>query len=359
MFTSCAFSPKNPQLLPVTGPSNIIQQVSFDFRKVPRELCNKFLEYALDQQSHLTDTLDPPAVSQLSKFLRHTALTMYYHDRELSIQVPHHQDIRDNVEALQDELMERWNHPPYPGYANRVKETLEEEANKVEAKVDECLEHLETIESFSVYYGYIRTIRVWSGRFRINRTSFTYNWAPRSCIVGFKAFAGPQTHGQRRSRHRRINADGTLDWTDFRLVRRAYADRIRNVDCDFEGLALSDVLLHPAVQYIVKELCLLGAAGAPAMEWVEVMVDDWNDGTTRSELGMPDYQPDDVDDISPPPSAAGSPLPSDNEWGDEDEEEEEEEEPEEEPEEESEHESEDEADEDESAVPDEDDVSQD
>lgn len=349
-------------MLPVICPSNIIIQVPFDFRKVPSELCNNILKYALDQQSPLTDTLDPPAISQASKFLRHTALTMYYHERELSIQVPYYEDIRDNVEVLQDELMERWNHPPYPGYANRVKDMLEEEANEVEVKVDECLEHLETIESIPLYYSYVTTIRVWSGRFRINRTSFLYNWAPRSCIVGFKAFAGPQVHGQRRSQHRRINTDGALDWTDFRLVRRAYADRLRQVDSDFEGLALSDVLLHPAVQYIVKELCLLGAAGAPAMEWVEVLVDDWSDGTTRRELGMPDHQPDDVDDISPPPSAAGSPLPSDNEWDVEDEaEEEEEEETEEEPEEESvyefEHEPEDEAHEDESAVPGDGDVS--
>ncbi|ROW02501.1 hypothetical protein VMCG_06027 [Cytospora schulzeri] len=316
-----------------------------NFSKLSPEICNKILDDVLpkltwvDGRMTLTKTLEPPGIAQASKVLRQTALVMYYHEREFSIQVPRDEDSRNKVEGLQDDLMERWNHPPYPGHANEVKERLEEEAEEVAEKFEDCIEGLGSMGP--VYYSFIESIRVWSGRFRINRDTFTCNWAPRSFIVGFKAFAGPPRHGQSRKIQNRINADGTLDWTDFNRVRMVYTKKLRSADGDFFDLKFEDVLLHPAVQHIVKEMCLLGAAKAPAMEWVEVMVEEWDAWWTRRELDMPDYEPDEVDELSPLPSAAASPLPSDNEWDEwEEEEEEEEEEPEEESEEESEHESE-------------------
>lgn len=175
------------------------------------------------------------------------------------------------------------------------------------------------------YHTQVTSICVWSGRFQINLTCHNYNYAPRSFIVGFRASAGDVVQVRGRSELCRINADGTLDWEDFNLVRQAYVRKLRQLDSDFHGLEYSDVLLHPAVQYIVKELCLLGAAGAPAMEWVEVLVSEWYDWATRSELGMPDYEPDEVDMVSPPQDY-DSPPPTVDWW-----------EVEEEPEEESEH----------------------
>lgn len=103
----------------------------------------------------------------------------------------------------------------------------------------------------------------------------------------------------------------------------AYVCKLMSINHAFDNQVLIDVLLHPAVQYIVKELCLLGAANAPAMEWVEPVVEEWDSQSTREEFGLPDFEPDSMDDISPTPSELRSPLSSDDEWDFEEEEEEE------------------------------------
>ncbi|ROW00176.1 hypothetical protein VSDG_03637 [Cytospora chrysosperma] len=314
------------------------------FEKLPPEIRNRILDYVFSDQPDpcskegqrpLTKTLDPPGIISASKVLRQTALLMYYRGREFCIQVPEHEDKRTEVEDLQFTLMRRYN--IHPALYDQIMVWLEELADQVAGKVKHCIEGLGSMSS--VHYRFVESVRVWSGRFRVNGVGFGYNWSPNSYIVGFKAFSGPPRCGQGRKEHKRINVNGDLDWRDFDLVRRVYTEKLRHIETDIDALNWQDVLLHPALQYIVKELCLLGAAGAPAMEWVEVMVEDWDCSWVREELGMPEYKDDRLDDYK-----KSFPEEEEEEEDEEDEEEEEEdeedEEEEEEEEEDSEHESE-------------------
>lgn len=303
--------------------------------KLPYEVCSMITDFAVIQPKHdtgpvpMTTTLTPPAVTQVSCNLRNYTLPKYYKDRIFAIQVSRNTNKCNEVESLQSELMYRWLED-FRDHPRKVKQMLLDEADKVMVELEDILETSGNGKHL-LHYRYIESIRVvFAGRFRINRTGYLHNWAPRSCIVGFKACKGGQMpRGESPSGRRQLNKDDDLDWEDFEEVRYAYARVLRRIDSEFDDLEFSDVLLHPAVQQIVKELCLLAAANAPAMEYVEVVLEDYNCGSIiRDQFRLPHYDPegDTLDDLSP--------LPSEVDEDEEEEEEEEEEEDEEEDEEE-------------------------
>ncbi|KUI63013.1 hypothetical protein VP1G_10131 [Cytospora mali] len=277
-----------------------------DFMKFPLEIRNMIADHVVTQPipecgfCPLTMTLSQPAIAQVNTELRERTLARYYEGREFCLQVPRDDTKRKHAEFLQDEIMHRWIQS-CPGYPKKVREMLEEAADEVVADFEECLETMDDLEF--VDYAHVESISVvFSGRFRINRTGYLYNWAPRSCIIGFRAYRGEKRCSEDRRPRNQINENGELDWEDFDEVREAYARKLRRMDSEFGDLRFEDIAMHPAVQYIVKEMCLLGVAGAPAMEYVEAVLTEWNCYGSRKILGLPAFEWDDMDDLSPLPS---------------------------------------------------------
>lgn len=245
----------------------------------------------VDQRGKVPMTLSmvPEGIMQVSKQFRDCTLREFYAGRDFSIQVPRDIAKLRRIHGPEDLMnIDRL----YPNNPKEITDILEQAAEKVVSEIENCVE---ACASFGlVQYHHVESIHVvFSGRFSTIGTPeyVTCYW---SFIFGFKAFDTNRRPDEQRQPDYQINADGNLDWEDLNAVRLAYARKLFDMLTDPSTdlgmfLRLEDVLLHPAVQHVVKELCLMGAMGAPALGWVEVILEMYDDYILRERLGMAEY----------------------------------------------------------------------
>lgn len=163
--------------------------------------------------------------------------------------------------------------------SDKILEDMKTNAREVEEELHEYLENAPNLDlcPFSDVESLIVT---YNGRVRVNIDDGISNWSPRSLLVGFRCcndagFEKLDDWKDPPDERKQLNANGELDWTDFRGVRKAFVAALIKVEFYFQKTPYIDVLLHPMIQPVVKALCMFASGQKKPLRWVEVVVEQF------------------------------------------------------------------------------------
>ncbi|ROV92228.1 hypothetical protein VPNG_09656 [Cytospora leucostoma] len=277
-------------------PTEKTMQVGSPIMKLPTEIRQMIAKFAatqiVDQRGKVPLTLSmvPEGITQVSKEFRDYTLREFYSSRDFSIQVPRNTDKLRRIHGLMDlQSLDRMS----PNKSGRTTDMLKQAAEKVVSETEGCIEACAIFGL--LHYHHVESIRVvFNGRCRFVCGDEFSPWQSGSFVLGFKAFdnnARPNEQLRHNWISRQFKFKRNRDWKDFESVRVLYASQLRDllyfVDRPvFDATSFEDVLFHPAVQHIVKEMCLMGVMGAPALDWVEIILEDYENDEFRKSLGM-------------------------------------------------------------------------
>lgn len=221
-------------------------------------------------------TLKLPNIAMVDRQTRDEVLKPFLHGKQFSVQLPRDVCKIDRLETLQERVMNR--HRGMQFDPDEILEDMKEHARKTETEFHEYLANADDLDLCP--FQYVGSLIVtYNGRVRLNVDDGTSNWSPRSLLVGFRCYdeAGFENWQRCSSKRKQLNADGDLDWRDFRRVRKAFvAALIKNEDW-FSYVPYNDVLLHPMIQHLVKALCMFGSGQRNPLRWVEVIAFEFID----------------------------------------------------------------------------------
>lgn len=216
-------------------------------------------------------TLKMPAITMVDRQIRDETLGTYLQGKQFSVQLPRDLGKIDRLEGLQELAMDRRRCM----IRRDPDETLEEMKEHARETEEEFQEYLAKTKDLDLCpFQFVGSLIVtYNGRVRINIEDGMTNWSPRSILVGFRCYddAGFESWKHHSDKHKQLNADGELDWTDFRGVQKAFAAALIRNESYFRCVPKKDVLLHPMIQPLVKALCMFASGQEKPLRWVEVI----------------------------------------------------------------------------------------
>lgn len=221
-------------------------------------------------------TLKMPAITMVDRHIRDEALAFLLHGKQFSVQLPRDESKISRLESLQERVLNR--HRGLGFDPNEILEDMKKHARETEDELSDCLANAKVLDLCP--FRFVGSLIVtYNGRLRINVDDGTSNWSPRSMLVGFRCYddAGFDVWKGWADRRKELNADGELDWTDFRGVRKAFVAALIKAEEWFSYVPYNDVLLHPMIQPVVKALCMFASGQRKPLRRVEVIAFEFID----------------------------------------------------------------------------------
>lgn len=222
-------------------------------------------------EEKFTRTLKMPAITMVDRHIRDEALAFLLPGKQFSVQLPRDEDKISRLESLQGRVLDRQR-----GFRTvAADETLEAMKQHAQETEDELADYFANTKDLNLCpFRFVGSLIVtYNGRLRINVDDGTSNWSPRSILVGFRCYddAGFDAWKGRADKRKQLNADGKLDWMDFRGVRKAFVAALIKAEFWFRYVDYEDVLLHPMIQPVVKALCMFASGQEKPLRWIEVI----------------------------------------------------------------------------------------
>ncbi|KAK7702635.1 hypothetical protein SLS64_009598 [Diaporthe eres] len=251
-------------------------------RRLPKEVMKKIYELVMVDgipgapdpipgEEKFTRTLKMPAITMVDRHIRDESLAFVLPGNQFSVQLPRDEDKISRLESLQERVLNR--HRGFRTVA--ADETLEAMKQHAQETRDELSDYFANTKDLNLCPFRLvgSLILTYNGRLRINVDDGTSNWSPRSILVGFRCYddAGFEAWKGKADKRKQLNADGKIDWTDFRGVRKAFVAALIKSEFWFSYVDYEDVLLHPMIQPIVKALCMFASGQEKPLRWIEVI----------------------------------------------------------------------------------------
>lgn len=272
--------PRHAEVFPLQG-NNLL-------RRLPGELRTQIYDLVLadgvpdapspiPEEERFTRTLKMPAITMVDYQTREETLGPFLQGKQFSVQLPRDFNKIAQLESLQEDVLNRLR--SWHDDCNKILEDMKRNAREVEEEFHEYLENTRNLDlcPFSDVESLIVT---YNGRVRVNIDDGISNWSPRSLLVGFRCcndagFEKWDNWKDRPDERKQLNANGELDWTDFRGVRKAFVAALIKVEFYFQKTPYIDVLLHPMIQPVVKALCMFASGQKKPLRWVEVIAEQF------------------------------------------------------------------------------------
>lgn len=223
-----------------------------------------------------TRTLKMPAITMVDRHIRDEALAFLLPGKQFSVQLPRDEDKISRLESLQERVLNR-----HRGLGFDPNEILEDMKGHAKETEDELSDYFANAKDLDLCpFRFVGSLIVtYNGRLRINVDDGTSNWSPRSILVGFRCYddAGFDAWKGKADKGKQLNADGKLDWTDFRGVRKAFVAALIKAEFWFSYVDYKDMLLHPMIQPVVKALCMFASGQEKPLRWIEVIAFEFID----------------------------------------------------------------------------------
>lgn len=257
-------------------------------RRLPGELRTQIYDLVLAEgvagapdpipgEERFTRTLKMPAITMVDYQTREETLGSFLQGKQFSVQLPRDFNTISRLESLQEDVLNRLR--SWHDDSDKILEDMKNHAREVEEEFHEYLENAPNLDlcPFSDVESLIVT---YNGRVRVNIDDGISNWSPRSLLVGFRCcndvgFEKWDDWKDRPDERKQLNANGELDWTDFRGVRKAFVAALIKVEFYFQKTPYIDVLLHPMIQPVVKALCMFASGQKKPLRWVEVIAEQF------------------------------------------------------------------------------------
>lgn len=257
-------------------------------RRLPGELRTQIYDLVLAEgvtgapdpipgEERFTRTLKMPAITMVDYQTREETLGSFLQGKQFSVQLPRDFNTISRLESLQEDVLNRLR--SWHDDSDKILEDMKRNAREVEEELHEYLENAPNLDlcPFSDVESLIVT---YNGRVRVNIDDGISNWSPRSLLVGFRCcndagFEKWDNWKDQPDKSKQLNANGELDWTDFRGVRKAFVAALIKVEFYFQKTPYIDVLLHPMIQPVVKALCMFASGQKKPLRWVEVIAEQF------------------------------------------------------------------------------------
>lgn len=221
-------------------------------------------------------TLKLPSITMVDRQTRDEVLAPLLRGKQFSVQLPRDESKIDELETLQERVMNRSR--VIREEDAEILKNMKEHARNTATELHEYLAIAQNTD-LCPFQHVGSLIVTYNGRFRLNVEDGTSNWSPRSLLVGFRCYdeAGLENWQGHQDKKKRLNAHGSLDWTDFRHVRKAFVAALIKNEFWFSYVPYEDVLLHPMIQHLVKALCIFASSQTKPLRWVEVIACEFID----------------------------------------------------------------------------------
>lgn len=257
-------------------------------RRLPAELRTQIYDLVLadgvpgapdpiPEEAQFTRSLKMPAIIMVDSQLREETLGSFLRGKKFSVQLPRDPNKISQLESLQEDVLNRL---PCPyGDTDKILEDMKKHTRETEEEFAEYLRNTPNLDlcPFSDVESLVVT---YTGRVMVNIDDEISNWSPRSLLVRFRCcddagFEKWDNWEYQPDKRKQLNANGELDWTDFRGVWKAFVAALIKVEFYFEKTPCIDALLHPMIQPVVKALCMFASGQKKPLRWVEVIAEQF------------------------------------------------------------------------------------